>query len=186
MAGTTCPGSPWSKTCSDSRSGSTEPRNERTLSFFADSRNCSPFDGDWLYWSARLGRHSGVVPSVARLLKKQQGKCAWCGLFFQHGDLWNVDHIVPKSKGGTDATDNLQLLHRRCHLRKHGKSSDAGVNDNHRTTEEPDAGKLCAAERGAEYLTQSGETRREVSGPSGSPEGESRRGKQHAREAGVT
>ena len=45
--------------------------------------------------------------------------------------------------------------------------------------------KVCAAERGAEFLTQSGETRREVSGPSGSTEGESRRGKEHAREAGV-
>jgi RNA-directed DNA polymerase len=98
----------------------------------------SPFGGDWLYWSARLGRHPGVAPGVARLLKKQQGQCAWCGLFFRHGDVWNVDHIVPKSKGGTDATDNLQLLHRHCHLRKHGKSSDAGVNDNHQTTEEPD------------------------------------------------
>jgi Reverse transcriptase (RNA-dependent DNA polymerase) len=47
-------------------------------------------------------------------------------------------------------------------------------------------GKSCAAERGAESLTESGETRREVSGPSGLPEGESQRGKQHAREAGVT
>jgi RNA-directed DNA polymerase len=103
----------------------------------------SPFDGDWLYWSARLGRHPGVMPGVARLLKRQQGKCAWCGLFFRHGDAWNVDHIVPKSKGGTDATDNFQLLHRHCHQRKHGKSSDAGMSDNHRTTEEPDAGKLA-------------------------------------------
>jgi len=103
----------------------------------------SPFDGDWLYWSARLGRHPGVAPGVARLLKKQRGKCVWCGLFFRHGDLWNVDHIVPKSQGGTNATENLQLLHRHCHQRKHGKSSDSGVTDNHQTTEEPDAGKLA-------------------------------------------
>ncbi len=84
------------------------------------------------------------MPGVARLLKKQQGRCAWCGLFFRHGDVWNADHIVPKSQGGTDAADNLQLLHRHCHLRKHGKSSDEGVNDNHQTTEEPDAGKLAS------------------------------------------
>jgi RNA-directed DNA polymerase len=103
----------------------------------------SPFDGDWLYWSARLGRHPGVVPNVARLLKKQNGKCAWCGLFFRHGDVWNVDHIVPSSQGGTDATSNLQLLHRHCHMRKHATSSSSGVNDNHQTTEEPDAGKLA-------------------------------------------
>ena len=104
----------------------------------------SPFDGDWLYWSARLGRHPGVMPGVARLLKKQQGKCAWCGLFFRLGDVRNVDHIVPKSEGGTDAADNLQILHRHCHLRKHGKSSDVGMNDNHQTTEEPCEGKLSS------------------------------------------
>jgi RNA-directed DNA polymerase len=103
----------------------------------------SPFDGDWLYWSTRLGRHPGVVPGVARLLKRQQGKCARCGLFFRHGDVWNVDHLVPQSQGGTDATDNLQLLHRHCHQRKHGKTPSSGVNDNHQATEEPDAGKLA-------------------------------------------
>jgi len=53
-------------------------------------------------------------------------------------------------------------------------------------TGEPDAGNPCAAERGVESLTQSGGTRRIVPGSSGSPEGESRRGQQHARKAGAT
>jgi RNA-directed DNA polymerase len=97
----------------------------------------SPYDGDWVYWSTRHGRYPGVHPVVAKLLKMQKGKCSWCGLFFRHGDHWNVDHIVPKSKGGTDATDNLQLLHRHCHQKKHGKPC-GGVDDNHQTTEEPD------------------------------------------------
>ena len=118
-------------------------RHDRTLivRHVKVQRARSPFDGDWLYWSARLGRHPGVAPGVARLLKKQQGKCPWCGLFFRHGDVWNVDHLVPKSQRGTDAEDNLQLLHRHCHLRKHGKLPSSGVNDNHQATEEPDAGK---------------------------------------------
>jgi RNA-directed DNA polymerase len=102
----------------------------------------SPFDGDWLYWSSRLGRFPGVSPGVARLLKKQQGRCSDCKLFFRHGDVWNVDHIVPKSQGGTDAANNLQLLHRHCHQRKHGKLP-SGVDDNHQTTEEPDAVKAA-------------------------------------------
>jgi RNA-directed DNA polymerase len=102
----------------------------------------SPFDGDWLYWSARLGRHPGVAPAVARLLKRQRGRCAWCGLFFRCGDVWHVDHVVPKSQGGTDTPDNLQLLHSYCHQRKHG-APRRGVDDSHQTTEEPDAGKLA-------------------------------------------
>ena len=55
-----------------------------------------------------------------------------------------------------------------------------------RITGEPCAVKVCATERGVESLTQSGGTRRNVLGSSGSPEGESRRGQQHAREAGAT
>ena len=32
-----------------------------------------------------------------------------------------VDHIIPKSKGGKDRLDNLQLLHRHCHDLKKAK-----------------------------------------------------------------
>src|SRR5262249_54711640 len=101
----------------------------------------SPFDGDWIYWSTRLGRHPEVLPAVARLLKRQEGKCNWCGLFFRHGDLWQVDHFIPKSQGGTDATNNLQLLHQHCHQQKHGKVHQ-GMDDNHQSTEEPDEAKV--------------------------------------------
>jgi RNA-directed DNA polymerase len=38
-----------------------------------------------------------------------------CGLFFQDGDLMEIDHLVPRSKGGKDNYDNLQLLHGHCH-----------------------------------------------------------------------
>jgi hypothetical protein len=44
--------------------------------------------------------------------------------------------------------------------------------------------KECAAGRGTESLTQSREVRRDTSGPSDLPEGESRRGKEPIGEAG--
>ena len=50
---------------------------------------------------------------------------------------------------------------------------------------EPCEVKACAAGRGAESLTQSGEVRREASGSSDLPEGESRRGQEHVGEAGA-
>ncbi len=84
----------------------------------------SPFDGDWLYWSSRLGRHPEVSPRVTKLLKKQQGRCWECGLFFRDGDALEIDHIIPKEHGGKDAYYNLQLLHHHCHETKTVRDSD--------------------------------------------------------------
>jgi len=75
----------------------------------------SPFDGDWVHWARRLGEHPEVPKRVAILLKRQRGRCVWCGLFFRDGDLPEVDHIVPLHCGGRDAYNNWQLLHRYCH-----------------------------------------------------------------------
>ena len=78
----------------------------------------SPYDGDLIYWSSRMGKHPEMPKQTASLLKKQKGKCAHCGLFFRDGDLLEVDHIVPKSKGGKNEYKNYQLLHRHCHDEK--------------------------------------------------------------------
>jgi len=82
--------------------------------------NRSPYDGDWLYWSTRLGRHPEVPKRVATLLKRQKGQCSYCGLFFKDGDPLDIDHIRPVCQGGKDEYNNLQLLHRHCHVTKTG------------------------------------------------------------------
>jgi RNA-directed DNA polymerase len=84
----------------------------------------SPYDGDWLYWSTRLGYHPKVPPRVATLLKRQKGKCRECGLRFRDGDIWEVDHIIPRRRGGTSGIHNLELLHRHCHNRKTAREID--------------------------------------------------------------
>jgi RNA-directed DNA polymerase len=75
----------------------------------------SPYDGDWVYWSTRIGKSCEVNNYTAILLKRQKGKCNHCGLNFKQGDLIETDHIIPKSKGGKDKLENRQLLHRHCH-----------------------------------------------------------------------
>ena len=78
----------------------------------------SPFDGDLVYWSSRLGTHPEMPSRKAKLLKQQKGKCPWCGLRFQEWDVMEVDHKIPRALGGKDEWRNLQLLHRHCHDEK--------------------------------------------------------------------
>ncbi|NET03376.1 MAG: HNH endonuclease [Symploca sp. SIO2B6] len=78
----------------------------------------SPMDENLIYWSSRLGRHPQMPRSKAFLLRRQKGKCNWCGLYFREGDKLELDHILPKSNGGTNRRNNLQLLHKHCHHNK--------------------------------------------------------------------
>ncbi|MCC5612347.1 group II intron reverse transcriptase/maturase [Nostoc sp. CHAB 5834] len=78
----------------------------------------SPYDGDTVYWSKRLGIHPQMPNRKAKLLKLQKGKCPWCSLSFQEWDVLEVDHIIPRAIGGKDEYKNLQLLHRHCHDEK--------------------------------------------------------------------
>jgi RNA-directed DNA polymerase len=75
----------------------------------------SPYDGNWTYWSTRKGTSFDVPKRVAFLLKKQKGKCNFCGQYFTSEDIAEIDHIIPTSLGGKDEYKNLQLLHRHCH-----------------------------------------------------------------------
>jgi len=75
----------------------------------------SPYDSNSNYWASRMGRHPEVKASIARLLKKQKGKCNHCELTFKPGDKIERDHIVPRKAGGHKYKDNLQLLHKHCH-----------------------------------------------------------------------
>jgi RNA-directed DNA polymerase len=75
----------------------------------------SPYDGNSIYWASRMGKHPEIKSSIARLLKKQKGKCNQCNLTFRPEDKIERDHIIPRQVGGNKLKDNLQLLHRHCH-----------------------------------------------------------------------
>jgi RNA-directed DNA polymerase len=93
----------------------------------------SPYNGNWSYWSSRRGTYPGIPTRKAKLIKRQKGKCSHCGLYFTDTDIVEVDHIKPKSLGGKNTHDNLQLLHRHCHDTK--TAQDGSLNKNH--DEEP-------------------------------------------------
>jgi len=107
--------------------------------------NRSPYDGDLIYWSTRMGKHPEVSTRVATLLKRQKGKCAHCGLIFRDGDLIETDHKTPKSQGGRDSYDNWQLLHRHCHdVKTTNDDKVGGMRNKHQSIEEPCAEKSAS------------------------------------------
>lgn len=121
----------------------------------------SPYDGNLVYWSSRMGKHPEMPRRESFLLKRQKGKCTHCGQYFMEESVIEVDHVIPKSKGGKDTPDNLQLLHRHCHDEKTAldgssgtksscnsakpkpvKTSKRGTHDKSLITEEPDDTKV--------------------------------------------
>jgi RNA-directed DNA polymerase len=96
----------------------------------------SPYDGRLAYWAKRNYEHPLTKSLNGLLLRRQQGKCAWCGYYFRDGEQVEIDHFVPKWLGGKDRLDNLQALHVHCHNRKTRQDSTdklpwlAASNDN--------------------------------------------------------
>lgn len=51
------------------------------------------------------------------IIAREHGKCQLCGK--EYNGKWNLHHIIPRSKGGTDISDNIALLHEDCHQKLH-------------------------------------------------------------------
>lgn len=53
---------------------------------------------------------------IAELLKLQRSRCVYCNKSLKSG--YHIDHILPLSKGGSNAKSNLQLTCAKCNLTK--------------------------------------------------------------------
>ena len=71
----------------------------------------TPFDGDIVYWSKRNSKMYDNATAIH--LRKQNHKCAYCGLNFMDDEEVHLHHI----DGNHDnwKPKNLQVIHRSCH-----------------------------------------------------------------------
>ena len=53
----------------------------------------------------------------------QEGKCNGCEVLFPFRNM-TIDHIIPRSRGGTDDSDNLQLLCGACNSTKGNRTQE--------------------------------------------------------------
>ncbi|AVH74286.1 group II intron reverse transcriptase/maturase [Nostoc sp. 'Lobaria pulmonaria (5183) cyanobiont'] len=81
----------------------------------------SPYDGDTAYWSERNSKLYSGETSIA--LKKQNHRCASCGLKFIDEERVHLHHI-----DGNHANwkkNNLEAIHESCHDYKHMSKSES-------------------------------------------------------------
>lgn len=60
-----------------------------------------------------------TADDVKSMLKAQRGRCWWCGT--KVGEAFDVDHVIPLSKGGPHTLDNLVIACQPCNRRKHAR-----------------------------------------------------------------
>jgi RNA-directed DNA polymerase len=96
----------------------------------------SPFDGDALYWSKRMGAYPGMPKRLSGLLKGQAGCCPTCGLFFKPGDRVMLTRRFEGLVGGSQG--KTVLVHKHCQSSHEVRC----VETTHHITEEPYEGKL--------------------------------------------
>ncbi|HEY9693425.1 MAG TPA: group II intron reverse transcriptase/maturase [Oculatellaceae cyanobacterium] len=87
--------------------------------------NYSPDDPELKdYWETRMSKDvKSLAKSRQILAKRQRGKCTVCGDSLLNGEELHAHHIVPRSEGGKDKYDNLNLVHLYCHQQIHSKKS---------------------------------------------------------------
>lgn len=79
-------------------------------------------------FSGKEQKRSPIPESLRHEVFKRDGyRCVECGATNRETTL-HVDHIIPKSEGGTDELDNLQTLCEKCNLAKKNRKWKGGDN----------------------------------------------------------
>ena len=105
----------------------------------------SPYDGDWVYWSTRVGRHPTTRPRVARLLKLQgwadakRAGCISSKATFSKSILFASRRL----KGEMRRSTTCNCSHRYCHIRKTAQEQSCrSTSDKRHVIEEPCEAKV--------------------------------------------
>ncbi len=61
-------------------------------------------------------------------LKDNDYRCPLCNakIYFWKKNTYNIDHIIPKSKGGSNDVENLQYTHTKCNHLKANQDIEQG------------------------------------------------------------
>lgn len=70
--------------------------------------------------AAKLGSTEHFTAEDVDIIRlKQKNRCPYCGKTL--GKKFDVDHVIPLSKGGSNGPENIAIAHSRCNRQKGGK-----------------------------------------------------------------
>lgn len=68
----------------------------------------------------RYGKGGAAPYSRAGVIRRDRETCAYCG----KAGATTIDHVIPRSFGGTSTWSNVVAAHRECNLRKDARTPD--------------------------------------------------------------
>jgi 5-methylcytosine-specific restriction endonuclease McrA len=74
-------------------------------------------------------RRRFTVLERAEFFAKVNGHCEKCTRKIPHSDDWDLDHVIPLSRGGTNDDHNMQVLCSWCHGDKTSDDTSGAAKD---------------------------------------------------------
>lgn len=73
---------------------------------------------------SRMRGRTGVLlgSQIEALYLKQRGACAYCGAYLKED--WQLDHVIPLARGGSNTIENVALACKECNNRKSWKTPE--------------------------------------------------------------
>ena len=82
------------------------------------------------YWQMRQNRAFDTLPALQqKLARRQMGKCPVCHVSLLNGEDIHVHHRFPRKFKGSNALNNLALVHIYCHQQVHSGKAPYGVQE---------------------------------------------------------
>lgn len=76
----------------------------------------------WTHWQGHIRRYISSWGRLRLQVFERDGYvCRYCGVYTGHP---HCDHVLPKSRGGSDEPDNLVTACRSCNLSKHARTPE--------------------------------------------------------------
>jgi len=108
---------PWCKSCISEYGKS---RREKNAAKWRTAKR----NGEGPWWKAKLKRNN-IHCTIDEISEKYKTSpyCLYCGVFLLPEDV-SLDHILPRSKGGSDKIENLAISCIDCNRMKHTRTGE--------------------------------------------------------------